>query len=61
MCPVCAANAAMVVAGVASTGGFASLAVRIFKWRKTARSVRSRPAPQPRHGKPHVASRAVQT
>jgi|HubBroStandDraft_1064217.scaffolds.fasta_scaffold06403_3 hypothetical protein len=60
MCPVCAANAAIVVAGVGSTGGFTSLAVRIFKWRKSARSVRSRPTPQLGHRQPHVASHAVQ-
>lgn len=36
MCPVCAANAAIAVMGVGSTGGFVSLAVRAFRLRRNA-------------------------
>jgi hypothetical protein len=36
MCPVCAANAAMALASV-TTGGFASFAVRIFRYERSAR------------------------
>ena len=37
MCPVCAVNAAMAVASVTTTSGFASFAVRIFRYQRNAR------------------------
>ena len=36
MCPLCTANAALMVAGVTSTGGLAALAVKkLFRTKKT--------------------------
>jgi hypothetical protein len=37
MCPVCAVNAATAVASVTTTGGFASFAVSIFRYKRNAR------------------------
>lgn len=41
MCPVCAANAALAVASVTTTGGLASLGVKILRFaRRTEKSGR---------------------
>jgi hypothetical protein len=51
MCPACVASAAVVVGGVASTGGITALAVKLFRNRNLTRSeaanVSSNSIPQP--------------
>jgi hypothetical protein len=42
MCPVCAANAAIAVASVGSTGGLVSLAVKRFRLKRNAGKLRLR-------------------
>ena len=39
MCPVCAANAALAVTSVTSTGGVTALAFRIFHWKRNAKAL----------------------
>jgi hypothetical protein len=62
MCPVCAANAAIVVAGVGSTGAFASFALKILGLKRNTRKLGSKKITQGRdeHGYADEKAGAVQ-
>jgi hypothetical protein len=60
ICPVCVANAVMAVAGVsASTGSVTTIAVRILRWRKSARFAVASPKRWSRQETLHAAEEAA--
>jgi hypothetical protein len=62
ICPVCVANAAVVVLGAGTTGGgLSAVAWRILRWRKTAaRFVGRAVVPSAGRGGLHAAGEAAQ-